>query len=240
MKEVVDFLRDYGIIFSIIIAITGISLGFFYYLKGKKLKKLEYVITNKTPLFNQLHSKMKIYFDNKEIKEDACLSILTIENIGNEPIKEDEFEKGRPLEINFIRKDRALVKIFDVEIYNSNPSDFEIEFDYTELEGKLSIKPVLFNSKDYVTLKLISTEFEQVNISGRIIGGSIINGEKRRKRKAFQTFGVSVAVTILGFLSLFVSGITYTTVISFMIINILFTILVNIFPSIKEKEDNID
>ncbi|PFZ43658.1 hypothetical protein COL77_11090 [Bacillus wiedmannii] len=239
MTEVVEFLKNYGIVFSIIIGITGLGLGFFYFLKGRKEKKLEYVISSKTPLFNQLHSKMKIYFNDQEIKDDACLSILTIENIGDEPIKEDEFEKNKPLEINFIRKDRAPVKIFDVEIYNSNPSNFDVEFKYTELEGALSINPILFNSKDYVTFKLISTEFEQVNVSGRIIGGSIINGEKRKKRKKFQSFGLSVASTILAFYALIFSEkantVVNTVVISLMIVNILFTILVNELP-LKEKE----
>ncbi|HFJ9506652.1 MULTISPECIES: hypothetical protein [Bacillus cereus group] len=201
MNEVVEFFRNYGPIIMFIIGITGLGTSLFYFLKNRKRKRLEYVILNKTPLFNQLHSKMKIYFNNQEIKEGACLSILTIENIGNEPIREDEFEKSKPLKINFIRGDGAQAKIFDVEIYKSNPLEFDVEFEYTELEGTLAIKPILFNPKDYITLKLISTEFEKINISGRIIGGSIVNDQKRKKRKDLLRVGVSLAFAFGGFIS---------------------------------------
>ncbi|PEY71443.1 hypothetical protein [Bacillus thuringiensis] len=205
MTGVLDFFKNYGPIITFLIGITGLGLGLFYFLKNRKQKKLEYVISNKTPLFNQLHSKMKIFFNDQQIKEDACLSVLTIENIGNEPIKEEEFEKSKPLKINLLRSDGAPVSIFDVEIYTSNPLDFNVEFDCFDSEGTLSIKPILFNPKDYVSLKLISTEFEHINISGRIIGGSVVNGEKRKKRKVLQnrfiTYGGALLVGILGAIS---------------------------------------
>ncbi|MGH1288368.1 hypothetical protein [Bacillus toyonensis] len=197
MNEAVDFFKSYGPIITFMIGITGLGTSLFYFLKNRKQKKLEYVISNKTALFNQLHSKIKIFFNEQEIKEDACLSILTIENIGNEPIKEEEFEKNKPLKINFLRKDGTTVRIFDVEIYKSNPLDFNVEFDYNDLEGTLCIKPILFNPRDYVTLKLISTEFEQASISGRIIGGSVVNGEKRKKRKEFQGFFIPIVSSIM-------------------------------------------
>lgn len=194
MNEAVDFFKNFA---SIIIGISGLGAGLFYFLKNRKRKILEYVISNKTALFNKLHSKIKIFFNEQEINKDACLSILTINNIGNEPIKEEEFEKNKPLKVNFSRKDGTPVRIFDVEIYKSNPSDFEIEFDYTDLEGTLSIKPVLFNPKDFVTLKLISTEFEQISVSGRIIGGRIVNGEKRKKRKENQHFYLAIMALLI-------------------------------------------
>ncbi|PFI27074.1 hypothetical protein COI53_25590 [Bacillus thuringiensis] len=201
----------------------------FYFLKNRKQKKLEYVIINKTPLFNQLHSKMKIFFNDQQIKEAACLSILTIENIGNEAIKEEEFEKSKPLKINLLRSDGVPVSIFDVEIYKSNPLDFNVEFDCFNSEGTLSMKPILFNPKDYVSLKLISTEFEHISISGRIIGGSVVNGQKRRKRKALQTrfitLGGSLLISILGAITYIIFDQMYMVIISGIIIVTIGTIM---------------
>ncbi|WP_267418192.1 hypothetical protein [Bacillus sp. GC_Bacil_1] len=71
MTVVLDFFKNYGPIITFLIGITGLGLGLFYFLKNKKQKKLEYVISNKTPLFNQLHSKMKIFFNDQQIKEDT-------------------------------------------------------------------------------------------------------------------------------------------------------------------------
>ncbi|WP_220775587.1 hypothetical protein [Bacillus sp. BML-BC060] len=206
MDGVVDFFKDYGPISAFIMGLTGIILSSFFFLKNRKHKKLEYIISNKTALFNKLHSKIKIFFNEQEITEDACLSILTLENIGNEPIKEEEFEKNKHLKVNFVRKDGKPATIFDVEIDKSNPSDFEIEFDHTEVEGTLSIKPILFNPKDYVRLKVISTEFEKIDISGRIIGGSIVNGEKRKKRKEYQYVYVPLMMSLIGSLVAFISS----------------------------------
>ncbi|PGR32566.1 hypothetical protein COC64_24050 [Bacillus cereus] len=239
MKEVLDFFKNYGTIISTIIGITGIGLGLFYFLKNRKQKKLEYVISNKTPLFNQLHSKMKIYFDDQEIKEDACLSILTIENIGNEPVKEEEFEKNKPLKINLLRSDGTAARIFDVEKYKSNPLDFNVEFDYTDQEGIIFIKPILFNSKDHVSLKLISTEFERVSVSGRIVGGSIVNGEKRKKRKVFQSrligFGTGLIVSIFGTLTSLLLDSNYKLIVLGVFTTII-VIIVSIDLILKKKE----
>lgn len=203
MTEVVAFFKDYGPLFAFCIGIASLCAGLYYFLKNKKEKKMEYFISNKTPLFNQLHSKIKIFFNEQEINENACLSMITLKNIGNEPIKEDEFEKGKALKINFSRKGDSPVRIFDVEIYRSNPSDFDVEFDYTNSDGIISIKPILFNPKDYITLKLISSEFEEVSVSGRIIGGNIVNGSKRKKRRnnsAVIMFCIlSIALAILNF-----------------------------------------
>ncbi|MGX5552468.1 hypothetical protein [Bacillus cereus] len=186
MDSVLAFFKIYGPIISVFLTITGLGAGLYYFIKNKKYKKLEYVISSKTALFNQLHSKIKIFFEEQEIKENAYLSILSIESIGNEPIKEDEFEKGKPLEIKFVKEDGMPSRVFDVEIYQSKPEEFNIEFEYTDREGTLYIKPILFNPKDYVKLKIISTKFERITISGRIIGGSVVNGEKRQKRKEYR------------------------------------------------------
>lgn len=198
MTGVLDFFKTYGPIITFLMSITGIGLGLFYFLKNRKQKKLEYVISNKTPLFNQLHSKMKIFFNDQQVKEDAFLSILTIKNIGNEPIKEEEFEKSKPLKINLLRNDGVPVKIFDVEKHKSNPSDFNAEFDYLDSEASILIKPILFNSNDYVSLKLISTEFEKLSASGRIIGGSVVSGEKKKKRKELQNTFIGYGAGVLG------------------------------------------
>ncbi|WP_241139329.1 hypothetical protein [Bacillus mycoides] len=186
MDSVLEFFKNYGSVISTVLAITGLGAGLYYFIKNKKYKKLEYVISNKTALFNQLHSKIKIFFEEQEIKENAYLSILSLENIGNEPIKEEEFEKSKPLEIKFLKEDGTPARLFDVEIYQSRPEEFNVEFEFTDREAILYIKPILFNSKDYVKLKIISTKFERITVSGRIIGGSIVNGEKRLKRKEYR------------------------------------------------------
>ncbi|ASJ51769.1 hypothetical protein [Bacillus cereus] len=196
MDSVLEFFKSYGPIISVVLTITGLGAGLYYFIKNKKYKKLEYVISNKTALFNQLHSKIKIFFEDQEIKENAYLSILSIESVGNEPIKEDEFEKGKPLEIKFVKEDGTPARVFDVEIYQSKPEEFNIEFDYTDREGTLYIKPILFNPKDYVRLKIISTKFERVTTSGRIIGGSFVNGEKRQKWKQYR-YTIAPLVTAL-------------------------------------------
>ncbi|HEF1900578.1 hypothetical protein ACTFSP_23875 [Bacillus cereus group sp. MYBK108-2] len=222
MTGVVDFFKNYGPIIAFLMSIIAVGSSLFYFLKNRKQKKLEYVIINKTPLFNQLHSKMKIFFNDQQIKEDACLSILTIENIGNEAIKEEEFEKSKPLKINLLRSDGMPASIFDVEIYRSNPLDFNVEFDCFSSEGTLSMKPILFNPKDYVSLKLISTEFEHISISGRIIGGSVVNGKKRRKRKALQTkfitYGGATLIAMLGAITNRIFDQTYMVIISGIIV----------------------
>ncbi|HFR4151536.1 TPA: hypothetical protein ACHVJ6_005540 [Bacillus cereus] len=202
MSVVVAFFKEYGPIMTFLVSVTGVGAGLIYYLKNKKIKKLEYLVTNTTPIFNQLHSKMKIYFDEKEVKENVYLSILTIENIGNDPIKEEEFEKGYPLHIILKNDDAAPVKILDVEIYQSNPSDFNISLEYVQQDGMINLYPILFNPKDYITLKLISTKFEQISILGRIIGGIVTNGEKRKKRqrkvRVFRSLIIGAPLLILG------------------------------------------
>ncbi|MED0987922.1 hypothetical protein [Bacillus paramycoides] len=208
MDSALEFFKNYGSVISVVLTMTGLAAGLYYFIKNKKYKKLEYVISNKTALFNQLHSKIKIFFEEQEVNENVYLSILSIESIGNEPIREDEFEKGKPLEIKFVKEDGTPARIFDVEVYQSKPEEFSIEFEYTDSEGTLYIKPILFNPKDYVKLKIISTKFEQINVSGRIIGGSVVDGKKRKNRKENLRLIIPMLTSIMyGIFSFF--GATY-------------------------------
>ncbi|HCB01773.1 MAG TPA: hypothetical protein DEP19_05265 [Anaerolineae bacterium] len=153
-------------------------------------KKLSYEIIAQTTLVSitkeNEKNRIKVLFDKKTIA-NAELLLIKIKNTGVIPIKSSDFET--PLRLSLGKSARIL----SADIYDLYPSNLQISF---EVESKsLKINPVLLNSKDSFTIKIIADSPSKVEVLGRIVGVKNINkfGESYSRRVVTTSFIYLVA-----------------------------------------------
>ncbi len=156
-------LRDpiWASIFSIIAILVSVSI---FFLERKK-KSLTYETISEASLLTlneELNEKVQILYDGKVIK-DVYLIILKIRNNGNSAILEKDFIK--PIQINFSDK----TQILSAEIIRTIPSNLNVEISLRT--NQIGLAPVLLNSGDSISLKLLLTGHDGVmHLNGRIVG----------------------------------------------------------------------
>ncbi|EMA6342832.1 hypothetical protein ACH0R4_RS05175 [Bacillus cytotoxicus] len=202
MLVFIDFIKQNVFLLTIV----SICLSIYFYRKNKKKKELSYQEVSATPLITQLHNKVSIYIDDEEIKQNLNLVILKIFNSGNEPIKKEDFETD--ILIDFTNHYRSS-KVFDAEIYKKNPSDLQCTVYNHELGKELGIKPLLLNPKEEVIIKLLVTDYDEIKLSSRIVGGNIVHSHKKSKTwKEQLTVSNLIFILILtGFILNYIYGI---------------------------------
>ncbi len=101
--------------------------------------------------------KVQVLFGDEPI-DDARLVILKIWNTGNMPISPEDYENNNPFELNF--GENAV--ILDAEILDAVPSSLKesITAILNWSAGRLLLGPILLNSLDSITLKLLLAHFE--------------------------------------------------------------------------------
>ena len=148
-----------------IIGITAIIVSYFVFKRQQKVKSIVYEIVSNTSLVSvesEIKNKMKVFFAQKEIG-NLNLLILRIQNLGSEPVLPIDYEK--PITINF----EETAEILEAESTDVFPKDLQPSIEKST--NKISLFPILLNEKDYITLKVLLSDFNgKVIVSGRIAG----------------------------------------------------------------------
>lgn len=167
----IDFLKQYSItIFGILLSASLSTLFFF---KNKKKKFLAYKMEFANPVVEKLNHDIKIYYKNDtEITDTLYIVSVKFINSGNEPIKRDDFEKEIVLKFSN-ENNTKLPKVYEINVHKTKPVDLEIEIFNEDFGENTGFKPVLLNPKDEFTINLLVTDFEDLAISGRLVGGNV-------------------------------------------------------------------
>ncbi len=159
-------MNDYIYYLSPIIAIIAIGLTIYFYLKGRKIKKLKYEVTNSIILYQRASGieNIKIMYEGVSIK-NAGLAKITIANAGNTIIEKDDVDENDVLRILIDKKS----KILEYNIITSNNQSVNItkENDYT-----LLVNFNFLNPKDSFDVQLIhdGTIAESIVLRGKVKG----------------------------------------------------------------------
>jgi hypothetical protein len=158
----IDILRDP--IWQLVIGVVTLIITVWLTTRGYA-KKITYEIIAQTSLVNitrsSVKNRIKILLDDNLV-ENAELILIKIKNTGLIPIKSSDFET--PLNLSLGKS----AKILSSEIYDLSPANLQIPFSVEE--GILTIDPVLLNSKDSFTVKIIADSPSKIELSGRIVG----------------------------------------------------------------------
>lgn len=148
-------------IISITISITFGIIGIYKWTR-KSLSYNDKVITPLIRKEHEIKDKIKLLFNNEEVKQ-VYLAIIKIFNSGNVAIVKEDFDT--PITIGF-GKDSTVLTSEITERYDSLKVETEIKNDIVE------VKPLLLNKKDWFTLKILVSNHtgERPKISGRIKG----------------------------------------------------------------------
>ena len=155
-----------------IISVIAIGVSITLWLKGKSRKMLSYDILSSTSLVmrhDEIGKKIKITFEDKEIKDNVYLVLLKIVNNGNVPIEEKDFTQNISIET-------TSGTILIAEVKETYPSNLDVKIDNVG-DGKTELSPVLLNSKEEMIIKLLikSTEGtifkkEDLKVKARVVG----------------------------------------------------------------------
>jgi hypothetical protein len=181
---------------ALVIALASAGWAVNQYYRNRKM--LVYEIISNFPIVNvdnKLSSRVKVFFDKKQIS-NAYISMLLIKNDGG-PIPSKDFEG--PLVISMGGNARIMAS----DVIDRFPDDLEVKVSIKDKE--VHISPLLLNSNDQILLKLIGTDFDDIKITGRIVGVSEIRSGIRAYT-AFDKFlstlyGISIICLVLSFIA---------------------------------------
>jgi hypothetical protein len=182
-----------------LVAVIALAVSIYAFVVQRRKKSVSYQVLTATDLLtvkDEISGKLKIFFDEVPI-QSASLIIVKIINDGNLPIASTDFE--RPL--SFSCGEGA--DILSVEVTESSPNTLRPELIVES--NKVHLAPMLLNSRDTITFKLLATQFQgEVEPDARIIGISTIkriSGRSRRDNTLIVTIGFGV-VAVIGLISI--------------------------------------
>lgn len=192
---------------AIVLAIAAISAGWALRKHFKLRKNLLYDVISSTPIVSvdqEKETPIKVYYDGMQVT-NVYTTIIKITNIGS-PLPSGDYES--PLTI-YMGPD---ARIFSIEVREKFPSDLEVSC--TIQEKIFNIEPLLLNTGDFFSIKVVGTNFgEEISAKARIIGvrkimnatGQYTSRDKRLMYTAFTGLGITFAGGILS--SLFESSL---------------------------------
>ncbi len=186
----INFLRDpiWQFIGAILAIVTIIISIYLYYLQKTK-KSLAYDVLIDSPLLSTkdgLESRVQILFDNKVVQNVSVFAVK-ISNDGNVPILAADF--AEPLCILF--GDNA--KILEAEVFECYPTSLKPKIIIQK--NNITLEPLLLNSGDSITLKLVlSKEKKSFEANARIVGVSKLSeGSVSNKYLFYTVIGLAIA-----------------------------------------------
>jgi hypothetical protein len=124
---------------------------------------------------------------------DIRLLVIKFMNSGNMAVSSSDYE--RPVSFGTGASSKILSAVVtDVDLKN-------LAAEVTVGDGRVTLMPVLLNSTDFITLKILVSDFEQITVDSRIIGV-----------KKMRTLTRAVAVTCYSWLdAAFQFSLQYTS-----------------------------
>ncbi|MCK2005506.1 hypothetical protein MZM54_29560 [[Brevibacterium] frigoritolerans] len=205
---------DLKILIPIILAAISIGVTITLWRKGRSRKELSYDIVSSTSLVkkhDELGKKIKIFFEDREIKENVFLVLLRIINTGNVPIEEEDFKQDITIETNNS-------KILIAEVKETTPKNLYVDIK-NERVGLTAISPLLLNSKEEFIIKLLikasdKTPFnkDELIVASRIVGVSEIAKVKQSGSKEIFTAAFMIIALIFNLTSIFFENNPWLTI----------------------------
>jgi hypothetical protein len=143
------------------IIVSLIVTGVVYWLQ-QPYKELSYDIISSTPLFSimeEAQGKVEVLFDGDPVT-DAYLLIIKLHNSGNKAIISSDYES--PIQLNFNEE----VSILSAEVIDD--TEYSITTTLQVVQNRIKLKPILINPKESVTIKVIASNYKELNITARI------------------------------------------------------------------------
>lgn len=141
--------------FYIAIVVFALFLAFITYLQQPKRKAIAWELVSDEMLLkvgSSVRNRVQILLDNKPVS-DLCLTVIKVWNSGNAPIQSADFQ--RPLRFDF-----GGAEVLDAEILETTSEKVKKEAKASLKRTKRSVmfEPLLLNSKDTITLKVLLTK----------------------------------------------------------------------------------
>jgi hypothetical protein len=182
-----EILRDpvWQFIATFFVGVTAIIVSIILYLKQRQRKALSYEIVSSIPLLSmeeEVKERLQILFNNKPVQK-VYLVIVRIVNSGNVPITSADYE----IPVSFCFHEDT--KVLTAEISETNPENLRASLVIENT--KIILTPILLNSGDSITIKMLVSQFDgQISVDGRIIGVKRIQNlvEHRIKLYSFILF----------------------------------------------------
>ncbi|MGE7586478.1 hypothetical protein [Peribacillus sp. NPDC101480] len=221
---------DLKILIPIILTAISVTVSIILWRKGRSRKALSYDIISSTSLLkkhDELGKKFKIFFEDKEIKENVLLVLLKIINTGNVPIEEKDFNQDITIETNNS-------KILIAEVKETTPKNLRVSINNLGA-GLVVVSPLLLNSKEEMIIKLLvkssdETPFnkDELRVASRIVGVSEITKVKQSRSKEIFMAAFVIIALIFNLTSFFFENIPWLTIGSPLILIIV--VLVYLVP----------
>ena len=162
MQDLVTILRDPMV--RTILAILAICVTVSLFLAGRRRKRLSYLLSDTRVL--GVHeavnpSRVQILFDGEKVTE-VRMVIITVNNLGNEPIRVDDFE--RPLRFSWSEPAKILV----AEVIEVNPETLQPRIKAGVSE--IVVDPLLLNPGDWLRIRTLINQAGKLSVDARVVG----------------------------------------------------------------------
>lgn len=192
-----DFIRDplwqfVGAILGILAIIVTIILFFIQ----RRKKSLTYEIISRTSVLSasdEVSGKLQILYQGEAVRK-VHLLVLKLANTGNVPITTLDYER----EVSFMFTDCE--KILSAELSEVQPPNLAAEI--VTKEKSVSLKPILLNPGDSISLKLLISGFDnKIDIDGRVVGVKSISKRNETNSWSFILMLGGLTMASIGFVS---------------------------------------
>ncbi|NLI37127.1 MAG: hypothetical protein GX416_11535 [Bacteroidales bacterium] len=176
------FKKDLAFTASFFMAILGIILSVYFYIKAKKKKRPTYIVKTNNLVKESVQRirSIQILYEDKTIANLSATKIL-FWNDGNETIDHTDVAKTNPIKITIDQK----YEILEADILYSKNKDNNFKQQLSDNKKSVRIKFDYINANEGIIIQLFHTGFSSDDI--RIEGG--VKSVKRIKRKELnQTF----------------------------------------------------
>ena len=189
-ENLFNFMRDpmwqfIGVVIALValvVAITAIVIQL-------RRKNLSYEVVN-IPLLTveeEIAGILRILYDEQPVRDVRLIKIRLV-NSGQLPITPEEYIE--PITVDFGEE----AKILSVDVFEKNPPD--IHGTSTRDGGKVTFSPVLLNSGDFLSIKMLVSHFKTSPVvSARIVGIKRIRQAKDSQANMWlASFGLIIMV----------------------------------------------
>jgi hypothetical protein len=195
MQDLATILRDPMV--RTILATVAICVTVTLFLAGRRRKRLSYSLSDTRVL--GIHegvnpSRVQILFDGEPVKE-VHLVTITINNLGNEPVRADDFE--RPMRFSWPEPARILT----AEVMEVSPETLQPRIKAGP--GEIALDPLLLNPGDWLRMRALINQAGKLFVDARVVGVRRINkvntSEKARSAtpRSFAIMGALGAGAVL-------------------------------------------
>jgi hypothetical protein len=161
----IELLRDPAWQFvGAVLALVAVAATVVIYLLQRQRKSLSYDLVSTNQLLTvreEVEGKLQVLYEGQPTR-DIQLLVVRLINSGNVAIASSDYER----ELSIGTGVRS--KILSAAVTNVEPDNLIAEV-VTE-DARVTLKAVLLNPRDTITLKILVSDFENIVVDGRIVG----------------------------------------------------------------------